>query len=52
MLTKSIKSFFSSYHTPICIVGGGTAGLNLTAQLIQAKGNIKIIILKEFNHIK
>lgn len=36
------KMMFST-HSKICIIGGGTGGLNLSAHLIKAKINAKDI---------
>ena len=42
MIKKLIKSKkFSTIHTPFCIIGGGTAGLNLVSQLKHQKGVLK-----------
>ena len=36
------KRFFgTAIHTPICVIGGGTGGLNVTAQLIRQEGVLK-----------
>lgn len=42
MLNRVFRyQFATATHTPICVIGGGTAGLNFTAQLGRRSGVVK-----------
>ena len=46
MLSKTICNMFAT-HTKICIIGGGTGGLNLSTHLMRANINPKDIRIFE-----
>ena len=54
-ISQSGKKFFgTAIHTPICIIGGGTGGLNVAGQLSRQEGvlkhHIRIFEPNRFHH--